>query len=246
MKLPHRTVIAVAAAALAAVFAIGGCSSSDKGTGNGGSSPGTSNVDAANVVKQAADAMRQVTGMHVTVAVQGNVPNLSLTKLDGDVSSQPQTAATGSATLSVGQKPVDSKFVFVDGHLYADVADPGGKYTDYGDGVSIYDVGTMLNPDKGLAKILTDLKNPKVAGTEQVNGIATTKITGTSSSNDVATLAGRRLGPESETQEPTTVWIASDGTHHLVKLQFVPVENSTITLTMSDWGKQVTATKPPV
>jgi lipoprotein LprA len=244
MKFPHRTVVAVMAAILAVVFAISGCSGSDKNKGGGGSSPAP-NVDAANVVKQAADAMRQVTGMHLTVEVQGNVPNLSLTKLDGDVSKNPQ-AATGNATLTVGSKPVDSKFVFVDGHLYSDVADPGGKYTDYGDGVSIYDVGTLLDPDKGLAHILANLKNPKVAGTEQVNGVATTKITGTSSSNDVATLAGRRLGPETETQEPTTVWIASDGSHHLVKLQFVPAENSTITLTMSDWGKQVTATKPPV
>jgi lipoprotein LprA len=235
MKHPYRTVIAAAAAALAAVFVIGGCSGSNKG-----------GADATNDIKQAADAMRQVTSMHLQVEVQGDVPNLSLTKLDGDVASKPQTAATGSATLKVGQKPQDSKFVFFDGHLYADLAGTDGKYVDYGDGVSIYDVGTLLDPDKGLAKILASLKNPKVAGTEQVNGVATTKITGTSSSNDVARLAGRRLGPEKETQEPTTVWIASDGTHHVVRLQFVPVENSTITLTMSDWGKPVTATKPPV
>ena len=126
--------------------------------------------------------MRQVTGMHLNVAVQGDVPNLSVTKLDGDVSNTPQTVATGTATLTVGQKSVDSKFVFVDGHLYSDVADPGGKYTDYGDGVSIYDVSTLLDPNKGLANILSNLKNPKVAGTEQVNGVATTKITGTLSS----------------------------------------------------------------
>ncbi|HTQ22390.1 LppX_LprAFG lipoprotein [Mycobacterium sp.] len=243
MRLPHRTVVAAAAAAFAVVFALGGCSNSNNSTGTGGSS--VPNVDAATVVKDAAAAMRQVTGMHLTVAVQGDVPNLSLTKLDGDVSSTPQTVASGSATLTVGQKPVDSKFVFVDGHLYSDVADPGGKYNDYGDGVSIYDVGTLLNPDKGLANILTNLKDLKVAGSEQVGNVATTKITGTSSSNDIARLAGRRLGPETETPTPTTVWIASDGSHHLVKLQIVPVENSTVTLTMSDWGKQVTATKPP-
>jgi lipoprotein LprA len=235
MKLPHRTVIAVVAALLAAVFAIGGCSSPEKG-----------GADASNDVKQAADVMRQVMSMHLQVAVQGDVPNLSLIKLDGDVASKPQTAATGSATLKVGQQSKDSKFVFFEGKLYADLAGTDGKYVDYGDGVSIYDVGTLLDPDKGLAKILANLKNPKVAGAEQVNNVATTKITGTSSSNDVARLAGRRLGAEEETQDPTTVWIASDGTHHVVKLQFVPVENSTITLTMSDWGKQVTATKPPV
>jgi lipoprotein LprA len=245
MKLAHRTVVAATAAVLAVVFAISGCSSSNQGTtGSGSSSPSAPNVDAAAVVKQAADAMRQVTGMHLDVAVQGNVPNLALTKLDGDVSNTPQTVATGTATLTVGTKPVDSKFVFVDGHLYSDVADPGNKFTDYGDGVSIYDVSTLLDPNKGLANLLSNLKNPKVAGTEQVNGIATTKITGNSSSSDIARLAGSRLGPETETTTPTTVWIASDGSNHLVKLQIVPVENSTVTLTMSEWGKQVTATKP--
>lgn len=246
MKLPHRTVIAAVAAALALVFAIGGCSSSKTGPTGTGTSSSAPNVDAANVVKQAADAMRQVTGMHLTVKVQGNVPNLSVTTLNGDVSTTPQTAATGTATLTVGQKPVDTKFVFVDGHLYSDVADPGGKFNDYGDGVSIYDVSILLDPNRGLANILSNLKDPKAAGTEQVNGVATTKITGTSSSNDIARLAGSRMGPEKATTVPTTAWIASDGSNHLVQLQIVPVENGTVTLTMSDWGKQVTATKPPV
>ena len=45
--------------------------------------------------------MRQVTGMHLNVAVQGNVPNLSITKLDGDVSNTPQPAPNGTATLTM-------------------------------------------------------------------------------------------------------------------------------------------------
>ena len=104
----------------------------------------------------------------------------------------------------------DAKFVFVDGNLYSDLASPG-KYINYGDGISIYDVSTLLDPDRGLAMVLSNLKDPKVAGTEQVNGIPTTKITGSSSSNDISRLAGRRLGPQDATTVPTTVWIASDG-----------------------------------
>ena len=50
-------------------------------------------------------------------------------------------------------------------------------------------------PNKGLANLLSNLKNPTVAGTEQVNGVATTKITGTSSSDDIATLAGAAPEP---------------------------------------------------
>jgi lipoprotein LprA len=241
LKLWSRAGVATASAVVITALVLTGCGSSkNNSSGSGSNAP---NSDAASTVKQATDAMRKVTGMHVALTVQGSVPNLEVTKLDGDVASSPQTAANGTATLTVGKNNVDSKFVFVDGHLYSDVADPG-KFTDYGNGASIYDVSTLLNPDKGLAHILANLQNPKAGGNEQVNGIATTKITGTSSTDDIATLAGSRLSLENAPPTPTTVWIASDGSFHLVKIEITPVENGTVSMTLSDWGKQVTATKP--
>jgi lipoprotein LprA len=244
MKLPLRTVVAAAAAVLAVVLAIGGCSSnSGTGAGKSGTSATTSNGDAATLLKQAADVMRKVTGMHVSLAVSGNVPNLRVTKLDGDVSNTPQTVATGNATLLLGNNPQDAKFVYVDGHLYSDLGQPG-TYTDFGNGASIYNVSVLLDPDKGLAHLLANLKDASVAGTEQVNGVATTKITGNSSADDVATLAGTRLTSENVSTVPTTVWIASDGSSHLVQLKIVPTPDTSVTVTMSDWGKTVTATKP--
>ena len=120
------------------------------------------------------------------------MPNLLVTKLEGDVSDTPQTVATGSATLRVGQIPQDAKFVFVDGHLYSDLGKPG-SYTDFGNGKSIYNVSVLLDPNKGLANVVSKLQGASVAGTEQVNGVATTKITGNSSADDIATLAGHKL-----------------------------------------------------
>jgi lipoprotein LprA len=243
MKRSPRTVTAVLAAALAVVLAIGGCSNSS----NTGKSPGatatTSSSEAATLLKQAADAMAKVTGMHVSVAVQGDVPNLRVTKLDGDISNTPQTVATGTATLLVGKSPQEAKFVYVDGHLYSDLGEPG-TYVDFGNGASIYNVAVLLDPSKGLANVLSKLQGGAVAGTEQVNGVATTKITGNSSADDIATLAGSKLTAESVTTVPTTVWIASDGSSHLVQLQIHPTNDTSVTLTMSDWGKTVTATKP--
>src|SRR5262249_34647064 len=168
----------------------------------------TSSSEAATLLKQAADTMRKVTGMHVSLAVQGDVPNLRVTKLDGDVSNTPQTVATGTATLLLGKSPQDAKFVYVDGHLYSDLGDPG-KYTDFGNGAAIYNVFVLLDPNKGLANVLSKFKGASVAGTEQVNGVATTKITGNSSADAIATLAGTKLTAENVTTVPTTVWIAS-------------------------------------
>jgi lipoprotein LprA len=245
MKISPRTVIATASAAFAVVILIGGCGShSSNSVASSGASTSATSGDAANLLKSAADAMRKVTGMHVSLSVQGDVSNLRVTKLDGDISNTPQTVATGTATLLLGKSPQDANFVFVDGHLYSDLGQPG-SYTDFGNGVSIYNVSVLLDPDKGLANILSKLQGGSVAGNEQVNGIATTKINGNSSADDIATLAGFGLTTKDVKTVPTTVWIATDGSFHLVQLQIKPSGDTSVTLTMSDWGKQVTATKPP-
>jgi lipoprotein LprA len=245
MKVSPRTVIAIASAAFAVVIFVGGCGShSSNSIASSGASTSAASGDAATVLKSATDAMRKVTGMHVSLAVQGDVPNLRVTKLEGDVSSTPQTVASGTATLVVGPSPQDAKFVFVDGHLYSDLGNPG-SYTDFGDGKSIYNVSVLLDPGKGLANVLSKLQGASVAGTEQVNGLATTKIAGNSSADDIATLAGFKLTAQDVTTVPTTMWIATDGSSHLVQLQIKPTADTAVTLTMSDWGKQVTATKPP-
>lgn len=243
MKLLPRTITAAAAAAIALVLAVGGCSNNSSTGKSPGTTASTSTSEAATLLKQAADAMTKVTGMHVGVAVQGDVPNLRVTKLDGDISNTPQTVATGTATLLVGKSPQDAKFVYVDGHLYSDLGQPG-TYTDFGNGASIYNVSVLLDPAKGLANLLAKLQGGAVVGTEQVNGVATTKIAGNSSADDVATLAGSKLTAQSVTTVPTTVWIASDGSSHLVQLQVRPTNDTSVTLTMSDWGKTVTASKP--
>ncbi len=245
MKLPSHTVVAAAAAALAVVLAIGGCSSNggSGASGKSGTTATTSTGEASALLKQAAEVMRNVTGMHLSLRVQGDVPNLRVTKLDGDISKTPQTAATGTATLLVGKSPEDAKFIYADGHLYSDLGQTG-KCTDFGNGASIYNVSVLLDPDKGLANVLSKLQDATVAGTENVNGVATTKITGKSSADDIATLAGTRLTEQSDSTVPTTVWIASDGSSHLVQMQIKPTNDSSVTITTSDWGKQVTATKP--
>jgi lipoprotein LprA len=245
MKVLPRTVIATASAVLAVVIAIGGCGShSSNSVASSGASASATKGDAATVLKSAADALGKVTGMHVSVAVQGNVPNLLVTKLEGDISTTPQTVATGTATVRVGQSPQDAKFVFVDGHLYSDLGKPG-SYTDFGNGKSIYNVSVLLDPKQGLANVVSKLQGASEAGTEQVNGVATAKITGNSSADDIATLAGYKVTDKDVKTVPTTVWIASDGSSHLVQIQIRPTGDTSVTLTMSDWGKQVTATKPP-
>jgi len=134
----------------------------------------------------------------------------------------------------------------VDHRLYDEVVELFTEdcVVDYGPGSSIYNLSVLLDPQQGLANALAKLKDPKSAGTEDINGTKTTKITGTASTNDVAELAGARKAPEKEQTVPMTVWIAESEPHYLVQAQIDPAPNTKLVMTLSDFGKQVTATKP--
>lgn len=234
MRLRFGAALALTAAA---AIALTGCSSS--------SDTSSSGADASTLIQQSSDAMKNLTSAHFVVTAEGNVPNLKVTKLEADVASKPAVAATGTASIQMGQETQDAKLVFVDGSLYSDIAEPG-TFIDYGPGTSIYNLSVLLDPQKGLANALSKLKDPKTAGTEDINGTKTTKITGTASTNDVAELAGAKKAPEKERTVPMTVWVSDSEPHYLVRAQIDPVPDTKLVMTLSDFGKQVTATKPPL
>ncbi|WP_197500120.1 LppX_LprAFG lipoprotein [Mycobacterium adipatum] len=219
----------------AAVVALAGCSSEPTSS--------ESSVDAAALVQQSSEAMQGLTGAHFVVTAEGKIPNLKVTKLEADVASKPAVAAEGTATVQVGQQTQEAKLIFADGKLYSDIAEPG-QWIDYGEGSSIYNLSVLLDPQQGLANALAKLQDPKVEGTEDIDGTATTKITGTASTNAVAELAGAKKAPEKEQTVPMTVWIADDDPHYLVRAEITPVPDTKITMTLSDFGKQVNVSKP--
>jgi lipoprotein LprA len=235
--------VVVIAAAIAAILALAGCNSSgsDSGSGDGGGS----GQDAATLLQQSAEATRALTGAHVVLTAEGQVPNVKVTTLEADIATKPAPVGTGTVTLDMGDAPGTAQIIYVDGHLYSDIAEPG-TFVDYGDGNSIYNISVLLDANNGLANALTKIKDPKSEGGEDIDGTKTTKVSGTVSTNDVSALVGLRRAPEKEKTLPITVWIADGDPHHLVRAQIAPTDDAKITMTFSEFGKQVTATKPAV
>ena len=231
---------ALVGAALVAGVALSGCQSQPSaGPSNGG-------ADASKLVSQSADALKALAGAHIVITADGKVPNVKITKLEADVADKPAVAATGDATLQMGGgQTQNAKLIYVDGHLYSDIAEPG-KFVDYGKGDSIYNLGVIFDPSQGLANALSKLKNAKEAGSETINGTDTTKVTGTISSNDIAQLAGSRKAPENATDVPITVWIGKNDPHNLVQAQVESpfAQDAKLTMTLSDFGKTVSVEKP--
>lgn len=247
MKRTPRPALIAASAAVALSVALTGCS--DKGTSTTGTtdtaaaSASSSDTDAPALVKAASEAAKNVTSLHFLVKVDGKVPNMPISKVDGDLQVKPVTQATGTATIDIGGLS-EGKFVYTDGTMYASLL--GANYVDYGDGASIYDVSALFDPAKGIPNVLAKMTGVKAAGTETIDGQETTKVTGTVPATEIAAISGSRVDPEKSVPVPTTAWIQTSGDKQLVRLEVKPSAEGTITLTFSKWGQKVTVTKPAV
>ncbi|MET9329567.1 LppX_LprAFG lipoprotein [Tsukamurella sp. NPDC003166] len=239
----------------------GGTTTAAAQSGASGAPSAAPSVDAnglptVQIVKDAALATRETYSEHLTLAVDKGIQGLPVTSVTGDIISFKDTkrvAAQGDANVRVKDSYVQTKFVVIDGMLYANLG--GAKYQPMGKTgeKGVYDPAIILDLEKGLAKILDSMQDPKVEGKDTVNGLKTVKVTGT-----VATQVLDPLLPQitdiatrgnAGTSLPITLWIVFDAsanpmpkpnvTRMEVKLKELP-----ITLNLTEFGKDVKIEKP--
>jgi lipoprotein LprG len=227
--------LAIFAAFFATIALIAGCSSKSQDS----SKP---LPDPASLLKESSDTTRSQSSMHLKLAVTGEIKELPIESIEGDLTNTPAVAAQGTANIIfLGQRLEGVDFSVVDGTLYAALTK--GSFQDLGPATDIYDVSAILNPDTGLANVLANFSNPKADGRETLNGVDTVRVTGTVTAEAVNKITPQlaATGPV-----PATAWIREDGNHELVQAKLEPTPGNSLTMTCSDWGKPVTVTKPAV
>ena len=159
--------------------------------------------------------------------------------LSGDLTNVPAVAVKGNSTISMGGSAVDIELVVLDGTLYAALTP--NSWLDMGPAAEIYDPSVILNPDEGLANMLTNLTDATAAGFETIGGVPTVKITG-----KIGADAVNKLIPplKASAPLPSTVWIEQNAPNQLVQAQVDQSEGNNVQLTLSEWDKPVTVTKP--
>ena len=228
--------VAILAALFAAIVLIAGCSKSSEDSGK-------ELPDAATLLQQSSETTKSQTSVHLNLTVQGEIKELPIESLQGDLTNTPVVAAQGKANLLfLGQKLDDISFVVADGNLYATLT-AGDAYQDFGPAADIYDVSAILNPDTGLANVLANFSEAKADGRETLNGVETVRVTG-----KVTADAVNKIAPQIAATGPVsgTAWITEEGNHELVQAKLEPTPGNSVTMTLSDWGKPVTVTKPAV
>jgi lipoprotein LprG len=198
--------------------------------------------DAATLLQESSQTTRHLKSVHLTLAVSGEIKELPVETLEGDLTNTPAVAAQGKANiLFLGQRLEDVAFVVSDGTLYGALTP--NSWQDLGPAADIYDVSAILNPATGLANVVTNFTDPKAEGREPINGVETVRITGNVSADAVNKIAPQ-IGATAPV--PGTAWVQEEGDHNLVQAKLEPTTGNSIQMTLSEWGKAVTVTKPAV
>jgi lipoprotein LprG len=232
--MPTR-LLAIFAALFAATALVAGCSL-------GADQSEKELPDAATLLQESSQTTRDLASVHLQLTVQGEIKELPIESLEGDLTNTPAVAAQGKANIVfLGQRLEGVDFVVADGTLYGAIT--AGSFQDFGPAVDIYDVAAILNPDTGLANVLANFSDPKADGRETINGVETVRVTG-----NVSPVAVNKIAPQIGATGPVpgTAWIREDGDHELVQAKLEPTPGNSVTMTLSEWGKPVTVTKPAV
>jgi lipoprotein LprG len=187
-------------------------------------------------------AMRSVTSVHFAIDVNGTLAGVPIQNADGDLNAQ--GAAKGSAKVSEFGAFVEVNFVLLDGTFY--VQGPTGGYQKIPAALAgnLFDPTAILDPDRGVAKVLTSVQGATTRGRESVNGTDCYKITGRVARDVVAALV-----PGINADVGATVWVAAGGKHLPVRAEFAVPGNggsqgAKVDVSISKVNEPVTVTAP--
>ncbi|MDV6012974.1 LppX_LprAFG lipoprotein [Haloechinothrix sp. LS1_15] len=242
---PHRTAGRAVACLLAALALVASACSEDA----------EDLPEAGTLLDRASAAAAEVTSARFTLHATGDVPGLTVQAIEGDLTTEggPYGAAQGTATLSVGGQLVESEFVLHSETLHLET--PGGGFQEIrADRVAaIYDPSAVLDPERGVANLLTQVREAETVGTETVDGTATYEVDGT-----VAHEAFAELIPGVTSDAEITLWLTEEGDHLPVRvsLTFPDAESAedadtadtddapTVEVTLSQVNEPVTVSPP--
>lgn len=195
---------------------------------------------AAGLLSQAAVVMRDVTSAHVSLQVDGSLAPLPVRSADGVVARGGKAKAT--AVIALGSLSVTYQIVEIGGTTY--LKGPTGGFSGVST-TSLYDVSLLLDPDRGVASLLSQATGGITQGREHVAGVDTYRLTASVPTAVVQGLANLAPGQD---RVSATLWIAVTGDHLIQASIPLKIEGSTkvttVTAQLSEFNAPVDITAP--
>jgi len=216
---------------------LAGCTGSSNNATNTANLPG-----APALLATSAAATRDVRSVHFTLSINGNLANLPVRTAEGDLNSAGQ--AKGNAQITALGQLVQVDFVLVNNTFYMKGATGGYQHFPASFASNLFDPSAILDPNRGVAKVLASVQNPKTEAQEDTAGTPTYRISGKLSKDVVAALL-----PGLDSDVTTTLWVATDAKHLPVKAELlVPGsaggQGATVDMTISNINAPVSVSAP--
>jgi len=134
--------------------------------------PTVATLTATEVLAKSSAAMAGVTSAKFTLAIDGELPTVIVQSAQGDLTAAGDAQGTAKI-VQLGQL-IEVEFVLASGDLY--IKGPTGGFGKVPAALAggIYDPSAILDPERGVAKVLTSVTNPTITssdgGSWQVSG----------------------------------------------------------------------------
>ncbi|HYI16512.1 MAG TPA: LppX_LprAFG lipoprotein [Thermomicrobiales bacterium] len=230
------------------VVTMAACMGDDDGDDENTAASPVADVTAEDVLEASRDAWAETESAHFVLEIDGDAyldedETLKLVSAEGDIKRPGSVAA--AATVDAQISVVDISLVAVDGDIYITNL-LSGNWEHAPDDFS-YDPSVLFSDTEGIGPIMTDLQNPEVEGTEDVNGQSAYRVTGTVPADRVAEItAGTIAGDEIE----VTLWTGVEDAK-LLRVVLTEPEGirespATWTLNLTEHGKEIEIDAPVV
>jgi lipoprotein LprG len=193
------------------------------------------------LLKESSAAMRDIKSAQFLITADGSVAGLNLHRAEGTLTRE--GSAKGTAQIDQAGVNVELTFVIVGDKIYLKGPTGGYQTLPLALAASVYDPSVILNPDKGIAKVLSTATEAKTEASETVDGKATWRIAAKATATDLATVV-----PGVSGVVPGQLWIAKDD-KRLVKATFkLPdtgdTKGGTVNVTFTQFDAPVTISAP--
>ncbi|WP_433268857.1 LppX_LprAFG lipoprotein [Actinosynnema sp. CS-041913] len=182
------------------------------------------------LVAKSASAMRSVTSTHFTIKVDGELPNVSVKDAEGDLNAEGESK--GRAKVEQFGQLLEVEYVLVDQDLY--FKGPTGGFNKLPAALAgqLYDPTAILDPDKGVAKVLASAKDARTVSADDGGHVVEATVP-----KDV--VAG--LVPGIDADVKSRFSLKDD---RLTDAVFELPSGAKVTITLSDFNKSFTVAPP--
>lgn len=218
----------------AVLFSLVACTPDKDGNG-AGEATAASLPAGETLVKESAAAMREIKTAQFLITADGEIAGLSLRRAEGTLTRE--GSAKGTAQVEQAGSLVELEFVIVGDKLYLKGATGGYQTLPLTLAATVYDPSAILDPDRGITKVLETATGATTEASEPVDGKDAWRVAVNTTGTALAALI-----PGSTGNITAKLWIA-DADKRLLKATFT-MSGGTVTVTFKEFDAPVTISAP--